>query len=194
MGFSGQEAPFFFLKPADAQALVVVETGETGNLQYPRLTKDLHHEIELVVVIGTGGKNIRADEAHQHIFGYAVGLDMTRRDLQIEMAEKGRPWCIGKSFDHCAAIGAITPKADVTNISDAEIHLQINGSDRQHSQISELIWNAEKTVEKISEAWDLCPGDLIYTGTPQGVASVTPGDLMVGKITGLQPLKVKISA
>ena len=138
MGFTGREPPFFFLKPTDA--VVAVEAGQTGVIPYPSLTGNLHHEIELVVAIGTGGKNIKAEDAHNHIYGYAVGLDMTRRDLQGDMKKAGRPWCI----------------------------------------------------EHLSAAWELMPGDLIYTGTPEGVAAVIKGDIMVGGVSGLGELRVAV--
>lgn len=190
MGFTGREPPFFFLKPTDA--LVVVNAGETGTMPYPSLTKNLHHEIELVVAIGTGGKNIKAADAAKHIFGYAVGLDMTRRDLQNEMKKQGRPWCIGKAFDASAPIGPITPALAAGDIANAEISLQVNGQDRQRSQVSKLIWNIAETIEHLSAAWELQPGDLIYTGTPEGVAAVVSGDTLVGSIQGLGELRLSI--
>jgi fumarylpyruvate hydrolase len=190
MGFTGREPPFFFLKPADA--IVAVEAGGTGSMPYPSLTQNLHHEIELVVAIGTGGKNILAADAHKHIFGYAVGLDMTRRDLQGEMKKQGRPWCIGKAFDHSAPIGPITPAAQAGDIAHADIHLQVNGQDRQRSQVSKLIWNIGETIEHLSAAWELQPGDLIYTGTPEGVAAVVAGDTLVGGVAGLETLRIKV--
>ena len=190
MGFTGREPPFFFLKPADAA--VPVEQGATGTIAYPSLTKNLHHEIELVAAIGTGGRNIAAADAAGHIFGYAVGLDLTRRDLQGEMKKQGRPWSIGKAFDRSAPIGPIVPAAQAGDIASAEISLQVNGSDRQRSRISKLIWNIGETIEHLSAAWELQPGDLIFTGTPEGVAAVVAGDTMVGEITGLPPLSVKI--
>lgn len=191
MGFTGREPPFFFLKPADA--LVVVNAGETGTMPYPSLTQNLHHEIELVVAIGTGGRNIAAADAQRHIFGYAVGLDMTRRDLQNDMKKQGRPWCIGKAFDQSAPIGPIIPAADAGNVNQAEIALQVNGADRQRSNVSKLIWNVAETIEHLSAAWELQPGDLIYTGTPEGVGAVVKGDLLVGSVAGLGELKVRIS-
>jgi fumarylpyruvate hydrolase len=191
MGFTGREPPFFFLKPTDS--LVVVPAGETGTMDYPSLTKDLHHEIELVVAIGTGGKNIRAADAKQHIFGYAVGLDMTRRDLQGDMKKQGRPWCIGKAFDQSAPIGPIVPAAQAGDIENAEIFVQVNGKDRQRSNVSKLIWNIGEVIEHISAAWELQPGDLIYTGTPEGVAAVVAGDTLVGSVAGLPELRVKIA-
>ena len=191
MGFTGREPPFFFMKPNDS--LVLVNNGETGNMPYPSLTKNLHHEIELVVAIGVGGKNIKAADAQKHIYGYAVGLDMTRRDLQGEMKKQGRPWCIGKGFDHSAPMGPITPAAQAGDISKAEIYLQVNGQDRQRSSISQLIWNIAETIEHLSAAWELQPGDLIFTGTPEGVNAVVAGDTMVGGVAGLGELKVHVS-
>ena len=191
MGFTGREAPFFFLKPADAA--VVVPEGETGTMQYPSLTKDFHHEIELVACIGTGGKNIKAADAKKHIFGYAVGLDMTRRDLQADMKKQGRPWCIGKGFDQSAPIGPIVPADKAGDIEKAEIWVQVNGKDRQRSNVSKLIWNIGEIIEHVSAAWELAPGDLIYTGTPEGVAAVVQGDTLVGGVTGLPELRVKVA-
>lgn len=191
MGFTGREPPFFFMKPNDS--LVLVNNGETGNMPYPSLTKNLHHEIELVVAISVGGKNIKAADAQKHIYGYAVGLDMTRRDLQGEMKKQGRPWCIGKGFDHSAPMGPITPATQAGDIAKAEIYLQVNGQDRQRSSISQLIWNIAETIEHLSAAWELQPGDLIFTGTPEGVNAVVAGDTMVGGVTGLGELKVRVS-
>ena len=190
MGFTGREPPFFFLKPADA--VVPVNEGETGSVRYPSLTKNLHHEIELVAAIGTGGRNIRAADAHKHIFGYAVGLDMTRRDLQGEMKKQGRPWCIGKAFDESAPIGPITPAAQAGDIHNAAIWLQVNGQDRQRSNVAKLIWNIGETIEHLSTAWELQPGDLIYTGTPEGVNAVQAGDVLAGGVDGLVSLTVKV--
>jgi fumarylpyruvate hydrolase len=192
MGFTGREPPFFFLKPADA--VVVVPQGETGTMAYPPLTKDLHHEIELVVAIGKGGRNIRAADAKNHIFGYAVGLDMTRRDLQGEMKKQGRPWCIGKAFDQSAPIGPITPAAQAGDIEKAEIWLKVNGQDRQRSTVGKLIWNIGETIEHLSAAWELQPGDLIFTGTPEGVAAVVAGDKLEGGVGGLGTLAIRIQA
>ncbi|MDP3652955.1 MAG: fumarylacetoacetate hydrolase family protein [Rhodoferax sp.] len=190
MGHTGREAPFFFLKPADA--VLVAEAGSTAVMPYPTLTSNLHHEIELVVAIGVGGSQIKAADAHQHIYGYAVGLDMTRRDLQNDMKKQGRPWCIGKGFDHSAPIGLITPTAQVPDIAQAEIALQVNGIDRQRSTVAKLIWNMAETIEQLSAAWTLQPGDLIYTGTPEGVGAVVRGDTLTGTIAGLQTLQVRV--
>lgn len=190
MGFTGREAPFFFLKPADA--VLPVNQGETGTMPYPTLTKDLHHEIELVVAIGTGGKNIKAADAHKHIWGYAVGLDMTRRDLQGEMKKQGRPWCIGKGFDQSAPIGPVTPIAKSGEITKGAISLTVNGAKRQASDLSMLIWNVNEVIAHLSAAWELAPGDLIMTGTPEGVAAVVRGDRMHGEIAGLGALDVAV--
>jgi fumarylpyruvate hydrolase len=190
MGFSGREAPFFFLKPANA--LLAAAEGETARMPYPSLTKNLHHEVELVVAIGLGGKNIAAADAARHIFGYAVGLDMTRRDLQNEMKKQGRPWSIGKAFEHSAPIGPITPAAQAGQAAQAEIALEVNGSVRQHSNTSKLIWSIPEIIEHLSAAWELRAGDLIYTGTPEGVAAVVPGDRLHASVAGLAPLRVQV--
>ncbi len=191
MGFTGREPPFFFIKPANT--LVVVESGQTGSMPYPSLTKNLHHEIELVVAIGKGGKNIKAADALKHVYGYAIGLDMTRRDLQNEAKKTGRPWCIGKGFDHSAPIGPITRAEQAGDVEKAEIYLQVGGVDRQRSNVSKLIWNIAESIEHLSAAWELQPGDLIYSGTPEGVAAVVSGDTLVGGVTGLETLRVQIA-
>jgi fumarylpyruvate hydrolase len=190
MGFTGREPPFFFMKPADA--LVIVADGEVGEMHYPTLTKDFQHEIELVACIGTGGKNIKAADAMKHIYGYAVGLDMTRRDLQGEQKKLGRPWCIGKGFDESAPISHIVPADQVGDVANAEINLTVNGKTTQTSNLKLLIWNMAETIEHLSAAWKLQPGDLIYTGTPEGVAAVVKGDLLVGSVTGVGELKIKV--
>ena len=191
MGHTGREPPFFFMKPADA--VVVARPGDTVALPYPSLTSNLHHEVELVVAIDLSGKNIAVEQAEKHIFGYAVGLDMTRRDLQNAMKAQGRPWCIGKGFDHSAPIGPITPAVNLPNIHQADISLNVNGVQRQRSQISQMIWNVAETIAQLSNAWELQPGDLIYTGTPAGVAAVVPGDTLQGSISGLTAIELKVS-
>ncbi len=190
MGFSGREPPFFFLKPADA--VVPVPRGETGRMAYPPLTNDLHHEVELVVAIGAGGRDIRAADAPSHIWGYAVGLDMTRRDRQSEMKKAGRPWSIGKGFDQSAPIGPIVAKAETGELQRGTITLDVNGAPRQRGDLSELIWSVNETIEQLSAAWELRPGDLIFTGTPAGVGAVVRGDVMDARIAGLPDLRVEV--
>ena len=192
MGFSGREPPFFFLKPADA--LVPVAAGQTGQIDYPTLTANLHHEIELVVAIGSGGSGIKAADAAAHIWGYAVGLDMTRRDLQTEMKKQGRPWCIGKAFEQSAPIGPIHARSQTGELTQGSISLAVNGAARQKADLKDLIWNVNETIEHLSAAWTLQPGDLIFTGTPAGVGAVQRGELMEGQIDGLGTLKVQVRA
>ena len=190
MGFTGREAPFFFLKPADA--VLPVAEGEVGGMAYPPLTANLHHEIELVVAIGVGGRDIAAADALSHIWGYAIGLDMTRRDLQNDMKKQGRPWSIGKAFDESAPIGPLHPIGHTGELTQGAISLSVNGVLRQQGDLRELIWNVAESIETLSRAWTLQPGDLIFTGTPAGVAAVVPGDLMEGRIAGLGSLQVRV--
>jgi len=190
MGFTGREPPFFFLKPAES--VVPVPAGTVGEMAYPSLTKDLHHEIELVVAIGKGGRDIAAANAASHIYGYAIGLDMTRRDLQGEMKKQGRPWCIGKAFEQAAPIGPVTPIAQCGEITKGAISLTVNGAPRQASDVSMLIWSVNEVIAHLSTAWVLAPGDLIMTGTPEGVAAVVRGDRMHGEIAGLGALDVLV--
>jgi fumarylpyruvate hydrolase len=190
MGFTGREPPFFFMKPADA--VLPVADGATGEMAYPPLTKNLHHEIELVVAIGLAGKDIAVDDAVKHIWGYAIGLDMTRRDLQGEMKKQGRPWCIGKGFDQSAPIGPIHPIASTGELTRGSITVAVNGQPRQKGDLSELIWSVNETIATLSQAWTLQPGDLVFTGTPAGVAAVVAGDVMEGAIEGLGTLRVAV--
>ena len=190
MGFSGREPPFFFMKPADA--VLPVPVGATGEMDYPPLTQNLHHEIELVVAIGTGGRNIAVADAAKHIWGYAIGLDMTRRDLQNEMKKQGRPWCIGKGFEQSAPIGPIHPIGSTGELTRGAITVAVNGQPRQQGDLSELIWSVNETIATLSQAWTLQPGDLVFTGTPAGVAAVVPGDVMEGAIEGLGMLRVAV--
>jgi fumarylpyruvate hydrolase len=190
MGHTGREAPFFFLKPANA--IVVVPHDKVGEMAYPTMTSDLHHEIELVVAIGKAGRYISADDAPQHIWGYAVGLDMTRRDLQNESKKLGRPWDTGKSFDQSAPIAPIHRVAETGLLTQGTIYVNVNGSPRQKSDINKLIWNVAETIEHLSKYFELQPGDLIFTGTPEGVAAVKSGDLLEGGIDGLGELRIKI--
>jgi fumarylpyruvate hydrolase len=191
MGFTGREPPFFFMKPADA--VLAVADGATGRMPYPSRTTDLHHEIELVVCIGTGGADIRAADATRHVYGYAVGLDMTRRDLQSEAKKLGRPWEVGKAFDVSAPIGPIHPIASTGALESGAIALTVNGEPRQSSTLDKLIWNVGETIEHLSSLFALQPGDLIFTGTPEGVASVVRGDVLEGAIDGLGSLRVEIA-
>jgi fumarylpyruvate hydrolase len=190
MGFTGREPPFFFMKPADA--VLPVAEGETGAMAYPPLTANLHHEIELVVAIGRGGAGIKAADAASHIWGYAVGLDMTRRDLQNEMKKQGRPWCIGKAFDQSAPIGPLLPFERTGELLKGAISVAVNGVVKQKGDLSELIWSVNETIEQLSAAWTLQSGDLIFTGTPAGVGAVLRGDVMEGSIAGLGTLKVAV--
>ncbi len=190
MGFTGREPPFFFAKPADA--LLPVADG-TGEMPYPPETSSLHHELELVVAIGKRGSRIAAKEAPGYIWGYAVGLDMTRRDLQGEAKKLGRPWEVGKAFDFSAPISAVKPITKTGEITSGRIVLKVNGETRQDSDVSKLIWNVNETIEHLSKYFELAPGDLIFTGTPEGVAAVKPGDLMEGAVDAVGSLRVRIS-
>lgn len=190
MGFTGREPPFFFMKPADA--IVNVAEGTVGEIPYAPGTSNLHYEIELVAAIGIGGANIKSADAMKHVWGYAVGLDMTRRDLQGVAKKEGRPWEIGKAFDQSAPIGPIVPAAAAGNPGNAAITLSVNGQMKQSSSTSKLIWSIAESIEHLSTYWRLEPGDLIFTGTPEGVGAVVSGDLMEGAVAGLGSLKVKV--
>ena len=192
MGYTGREPPFFFMKPADA--VLPVAEGTLGKMRYPSLTKSLHHEVELVVAIGKGGRNIAAADAQSHVWGYGVGLDMTRRDLQGEAKKLGRPWDIGKGFDQSAPIGPIRKAADCNIVAATAITLEVNGKVRQASTIGKLIWNIGEVIEHVSAAWELAPGDLIFSGTPEGVAAVVAGDTLVARVDGVGSLQVQIVA
>jgi fumarylpyruvate hydrolase len=190
MGFSGREPPFFFAKPADA--LLPVADG-TGEMPYPPETGNLHHEMELVVAIGRRGRRIAAVDAPSHIWGYAVGLDMTRRDLQGEAKKLGRPWEVGKGFDCSAPVGNVRPIAKTGEITRGRIWLKVNGENRQESDVVKMIWSVNETIEHLSRYFELMPGDLIFTGTPEGVAAVVPGDVLEGGVDGVGTLRVKIA-
>ena len=191
MGFSSREAPFFFMKPGDA--VLPGSADEPAVLPYPPLTGNLHHEVELVVAIGRGGQNIPVANALQHVFGYAVGLDMTRRDLQNELRQQGRPWCIAKGFESSAPIGAIVPAEQAGDMAQASIRLLVNGQVRQQSNTAQMIWNVAESIATLSQAWTLQPGDLIYTGTPEGVGPVVRGDVLCAEAQGLPPLQVRVA-
>lgn len=187
-----REPPFFFSKPADAQAVVPVAPGQVAELPYPPATANLHYECELVVAIGKGGSNIAVADAASHIFGYAVGFDMTRRDLQFKMRDAGRPWEIGKAFDYSAPIGVITPAAAAGDINKAAIELKVDGVTKQTSSIDDLIWSIDETIANLSTLFTLAPGDLIFSGTPEGVGAVVQGQVLVGTVAGIDGITVKI--
>ena len=185
-----REPPFFFQKPTDA--IQFVTPGQTANHAYPPLTKNYHYEIELVAAISKGGRNIPKDKALEHVFGYAIGLDMTRRDLQRAMGDEKKPWEIGKSFDQSAPIGPIHPVAQIGHFEKGTIWLKVNGVVKQNSNLSNMIWSVAEQIAKLSEAFELMPGDLIYSGTPENVGPVVRGDVMEGHIDGLPHLSVKV--
>ena len=193
MGFDpDREPPFFFCKPSDNASVGPVAEGATGAIPYPPLTRNYHYEAELVVAIGQGGRDIAVDQAASHIHGYAVGLDMTRRDLQIRMREAGRPWEIGKAFDFSAPIAPLRRRADVGEIDAGAIVLDVDGEVRQTSDIAHLIWSVNEVIANLSTLFTLQPGDLIFTGTPEGVGAVQPGQTITVRIDGLPSLTVRI--
>lgn len=187
-----REPPFFFCKPNDNASVVPVQAGTCGELPYPSLTKNYHFEVELVVAIGKGGKDIAPEAADAHLFGYAVGLDMTRRDLQGKMKEQGRPWEIGKAFDYSAPIGPISRVSEIGHIASGAIRLDVDGTVRQTSDVSNLIWSVPETIANLSTLFALQPGDLIFTGTPEGVGAVERGQVMTAHIDGLERIMVRI--
>ena len=191
-GDATKEPPFFFTKAADA--IVPVEPPSVGRVPYPMGTRNFHHELELVVAIGKSGACIRPEDAQALIYGYAVGLDMTRRDLQADMREKKRPWDIGKSFAHAAPIAPIHPAGKTGPLTRGEISLKVNGERRQHGDLSDMVWNVPDMLAFLSQLYRLEPGDLIFTGTPAGVGAVVVGDRLEGRIAGLTPLSVEIVA
>ncbi|PKB20662.1 fumarylacetoacetate hydrolase family protein [Janthinobacterium sp. 64] len=193
MGFDpDREPPFFFCKPNDDKSVVPVLPGVTASVPYPEQTSNYHHEIELVVAIGKGGSNIALEDAASHIFGYGVGLDMTRRDLQMRMREQGRPWEIGKAFDYSAPIGALTSMADSGEITTGAIVLEVDGKVVQTSDLTHLIWSVNEVIANLSTLFELQPGDIIMTGTPECVGAVTSGQTMAARIAGLTPITVAV--
>ncbi len=181
-----REPPFFFAKPTDA----IVQNGDP--IPYPAGTKNLHHEIELVVAIGKAGTKIPVEQALDYVYGYAVGLDMTRRDLQNAAKDTGRPWEMGKSYDFSAPCSAIQPASRIGHPDKGAIWVKVNGVTKQSSDISFLIWDVAETISHLSQLVDLRPGDLIYTGTPEGVAAVVAGDVMEGHIDGVGDIKTPV--
>lgn len=191
MGFDpDREPPFFFCKPDNS--IVVVPPGQTVEIAYPPQTSDFQHEIELVVAIGRGGRDIPIEQANDHVFGYAVGLDMTRRDLQLRARDKGRPWELGKAFDESAPIAPIVPASAIGHPASGAVWVQVDGADKQRSDLAKLIWSVPEVIANLSSFFELQPGDLIYTGTPEGVGKVERGQTMRGGIDGLGELSVKV--
>ncbi|HEY2534583.1 MAG TPA: fumarylacetoacetate hydrolase family protein [Xanthobacteraceae bacterium] len=186
MGQDVREPPFFFAKPADA----IVADG--GTAPYPPLTKDMHHEVELVVALKSGGRNITAAQALDCIYGYGVGVDLTRRDLQIASRDIKRPWEIGKAFDHSAPCGRLKPAAETGHPSKGRIVLKVNGKVRQDGNLDQMIWTVPEIISKLSEMVALAPGDIIMTGTPSGVAATVAGDKLEGEVEGVGTLNVSI--
>ena len=182
-----REPPFFFMKPATS----IVTDGK--DMQYPSLTQDLHHEIEMVVAIGIGGSNIAPADALNHVWGYGVGLDMTRRDLQGEAKKMGRPWDTGKAFDESAPCSSLVPVSQCGHLAKGLINLKVNGVIKQEGDLAMMIWNVPDTIAYLSTLFALEPGDLIFSGTPAGVAAVKKGDVLEGYVAGLPVLKTKIA-
>lgn len=180
------DKPFFFTKPADA----ILQNGET--MPYPPGTADLQHEVELVVAMAMGGKNISPEKVNDMIFGYAVGLDMTRRDLQAEARKKGRPWDMSKAFDFSAPCSSITPEMYTGVVAKGKIQCKVNGELRQNADLADMIWGVPQIVRYLSQLVEVMPGDLIFTGTPAGVAPVAKGDKIEATIAGLEPLLIEI--
>jgi 2-keto-4-pentenoate hydratase/2-oxohepta-3-ene-1,7-dioic acid hydratase in catechol pathway len=185
-----REPPFFFQKPTDA--IQWVPTGTVPDHPYPPLTKNYHYEAELVAALGKGGRNIPIDRALEHVWGYTLGLDMTRRDLQRAMGDEKKPWEIGKSFDRSAPIGAIHKVAQTGHFTKGAIWLKVNGQIKQNADLSQMIWSVAEQISKLSEAFELFPGDIIYSGTPENVGPVVRGDVIEMHIDGLPNLSVKI--
>jgi 2-keto-4-pentenoate hydratase/2-oxohepta-3-ene-1,7-dioic acid hydratase in catechol pathway len=185
-----REPPFFFQKPTDA--IQVVMPNKVVDHSYPSLTKNYHYEVELVAAIGKGGKNIQTEKALEHVYGYALGLDMTRRDLQRFMGDQKKPWEIGKSFDSSAPIGPIFTVSKVGHITQGKISLSVNNEIKQSANINQMIWSVAEQISKLSEANELFPGDIIYSGTPENVGPVIRGDIINCKLEGLPDLSIKI--
>jgi fumarylpyruvate hydrolase len=188
-GDATKEPPFFFTKPADS--IVPVVPPDVGRIRYPLATSNFHHEIELVVAVGKAGR-ATAEDANGYVFGYAVGLDMTRRDLQNEMREKKRPWDIGKSFAQAAPIAPLHRASQTGVLSRGAITLDVNGVRRQQGDLADMIWDVPHTLAFLSKYYELMPGDLVFSGTPSGVAAVVKGDKLEGRIEGLTPLSIVI--
>jgi fumarylpyruvate hydrolase len=185
-----REPPFFFQKPTDA--IQYVPTGTVADHPYPSLTRNYHYEAELVAMIGRGGRNIPVASALEHVWGYTLGLDMTRRDLQRAMGDEKKPWEIGKSFDHSAPIGPVHPVAKTGHFTQGAIWLKVNGVTKQNANLNQMIWSVAEQIARLSEANELFPGDIIYSGTPENVGPVVKGDVIEMHIDGLPNLSVRI--
>ena len=185
-----REAPFFFQKPSDA--VQVCPAGTVIDHPYPSLTNDYHHEIEMVVVLGSGGRDIPMERALDHVYGYAVGLDMTRRDLQAAAKSGRKPWEIGKSFDRSAPIGPVHRVTDIGHPERGAITLSVNGTVRQAADLSDMIWSVAEQIARLSAGSELFAGDIIFSGTPENVGPVVVGDVMVGSVAGLQDISIRI--
>ncbi len=186
-----REPPFFFQKPSDAIQLVPI--GSTADHPYPTLTKNYHYEIELVAALDKGGRNVAVERALELVYGYTIGLDMTRRDLQRAMGDEKKPWEIGKSFDRSAPMGPLHRVAETGHFTKGAISLKVNGAVKQSADLSQMIWSVAEQIAKLSQAFELMPGDLIYSGTPENVGPVVPGDVMQGSIAGLPTLDVRVT-
>jgi 2-keto-4-pentenoate hydratase/2-oxohepta-3-ene-1,7-dioic acid hydratase in catechol pathway len=185
-----REPPFFFQKPTDAIQNVAI--GTVADHPYPSLTKNYHYEVELVAALKSGGANISPEKALAHVYGYALGLDMTRRDLQRAMGDEKKPWEIGKSFDHAAVLGPIHPAGKTGHFTKGAISLAVNGTVKQNSDLDKMIWSVAEQIAKLSEAFELKAGDIIYSGTPENVGPVVKGDVLLCKIEGLPDMSIKI--
>ena len=185
-----REPPFYFQKPTDA--IQNVGIGEVADHPYPSLTKNYHHEVELVAALKSGGTDIAPEKALDHVYGYALGLDMTRRDLQNAMAAEKKPWEIGKSFDHAAVLGPIHPVSRVGHLIKGAISLAVNGKLRQSSDLSKMIWSVAEQIAQLSQAFELKAGDIIYSGTPENVGPVVKGDVLLCKLEGLPDMSIRI--
>lgn len=180
-----REPPFFFQKNPD-------NLDFSGTFTYPEKSNDVHYEMELVIAIGKGGKNISLDNAREHVYGYAMGLDMTRRDLQSNMKKMGRPWEIGKAFEKSAPMGPIMPASDIGHPIEGLIDLKVNGELKQKGDLNQMIWKTEEMINYLSDYYELAAGDLIMTGTPAGVGPITKGDVMTGSVAGMGELVVTV--
>ena len=185
-----KEPPFFFQKPDDA--VQIVPAGVVADHPYPPLTQNYHHELELVVFLKSGGRNIEPAAALSHVYGYAVGLDMTRRDLQQAMKDQRKPWEIGKSFDKSAPLGPIVPVETIGHPAKGPIRLEVNGELRQNDDLAAMIWTVAEQIAKLSESDELVAGDIIFSGTPAGVGPLKRGDRLTGTIAGLPPLDIRV--